>query len=501
MGNDALTTGGGHEEACCPLQRVGLVLGPVVAGVVAMGVYAATIMPEVGWADSAELALQAVQLGVTHPPGYPVHTGLGKVFTLFFAEPAVGTNWMSAVCTAGAVVLLGAMIARATRSVVACVFGPLVFAMSLRVWEMAVITEAYNVNILFLAAALWLVLRWSRRPTTGQLVAAAVCFGVSLGSYLANFLLLPAVVLLVFRKGRKRVLCSFVFLAVAGLVGAAVLSWSCFRCHVHPPLGTRFLPDSIQGALRYFSGAQYGTAELRGMGFYGSRLAEHGRLFAENFLYIGILPGLLGLVRHWRTRRDECITLLLIFLINMGYFTVYKASDYHTMVTPSYFVFAYWIVLGVHWLSEWKPAPVMRFVSAATVLLAAGLVWANLPDRLQRAKGTPVTDFALASMAKFPTNALVIAGWEKLPTLLYFQTTRGLRPDVTIIEREDSPLRYAHGTIDGYSKYIDKVIATRPVVIDRIEEPIEGKYAVRPLNENWSQLTPKPGPASHGPPR
>ena len=494
MDDGALTAARRGDASCCAVQRVGLILGPVVAGAVAMGVYAATIMPEVGWADSAELALQAYQLGVTHPPGYPVHTWLGKVFTLLFAEPAVGTNWMSAVCTAGAVVLLGAMIARATRSVLACVLGPLVFAMSLRVWEMAVVTEAYNVNILFLAAALWLVLAWSRRPTMTGLVAAAACFGASMGSYLANFLLTPALVLLVFRKGqnKKRLLCSFVFLAVAGLVGAAVLSWSCFRCHVHPPLGTRFLPDSIRGALRYFSGAQYGTAELRGMSFYAGRLAEHGRIFAANFLYIGILPGLLGLVWHWRTRRDECITLGLVFLINVGYFTVYKASDYYTMVTPSYFVFAYWIVLGIQWLADLKRPRAMRLASAATVLLAAGLVWANLPDRLERAKGTPVTDFALASLAQFPTNAVVVAGWEKLPTLLYFQTTRGLRPDVTIIEREDTPLRYAHGTVDGYSKYIDKVISARPVVIDRIEKPIEGKYAVRPINENWSELTRKP---------
>jgi len=37
-----------------------------------LAVYLLTLVREVDWGDSAELALQAFQLGVTHPPGYPV---------------------------------------------------------------------------------------------------------------------------------------------------------------------------------------------------------------------------------------------------------------------------------------------------------------------------------------------------------------------------------------------------------------------------------------------
>ena len=44
--------------------------------------YLATLVPEVDCGDCAELSLQAYQLGVTHRPGYPLHTVLAKALTL-----------------------------------------------------------------------------------------------------------------------------------------------------------------------------------------------------------------------------------------------------------------------------------------------------------------------------------------------------------------------------------------------------------------------------------
>ena len=44
----------------------------IVPAALALTLYALTIAPEIGSGDSAELSLQAWQLGATHPPGYPV---------------------------------------------------------------------------------------------------------------------------------------------------------------------------------------------------------------------------------------------------------------------------------------------------------------------------------------------------------------------------------------------------------------------------------------------
>jgi len=132
---------------------------PLTTGLLSFVVYWLTLLPEVGPGDSAELTLQAYQLGVTHPPGYPVHSFLGKLFTFVCAEPAVATNLLSAVCAAVAVGLLSAIVLYLTGGWCAAMFAPLLFAFTPRVWEAAITTEVYTVNVCVLGLALMLVIK------------------------------------------------------------------------------------------------------------------------------------------------------------------------------------------------------------------------------------------------------------------------------------------------------------------------------------------------------
>src|SRR5437899_3068725 len=76
-------------------------------GIAALVVYILTLYPSVGPGDSAELTTVACNLGVAHPPGYPLFTLLAKVFTWI---PVGAVAWrvylLSAVCDAAAALIL-----------------------------------------------------------------------------------------------------------------------------------------------------------------------------------------------------------------------------------------------------------------------------------------------------------------------------------------------------------------------------------------------------------
>jgi len=93
-------------------------------------VYGITLRPEIDWGDSAELSVQAYQLGVTHAPGYPVHSILGKALNFVVSEPALATNLLSALCASLAAGLMSAMILDLTENLWAPLFVPWVFALS-----------------------------------------------------------------------------------------------------------------------------------------------------------------------------------------------------------------------------------------------------------------------------------------------------------------------------------------------------------------------------------
>ncbi|MDY7076195.1 MAG: DUF2723 domain-containing protein, partial [Chloroflexota bacterium] len=90
--------------------------GPLADGatfIAALVVYVATAAPDVLPADAGEFQLAAALLGVAHPPGFPLYTMMGHLFTRLFpwGTPAYRLNLMSGVVAAGTLVLA----ARTTR--------------------------------------------------------------------------------------------------------------------------------------------------------------------------------------------------------------------------------------------------------------------------------------------------------------------------------------------------------------------------------------------------
>ena len=214
-----------------------LIAALVIAGTFIL--YLGTLIPEVGWGDSAELALSAYKLGVTHPPGYPLHTMLGKLVSLFFAEPAIATNLLSALCTSLAAGVMSLLIYELTAVPIAAFLIPILFSVLPNIWEMAVVTEVYNVNIFFLGCSIYLFLRAEQNQFTKFFIPSAILFGLSLGTYPANLLLLPAFLWVLINKSTRDsiVVRLFWFCFIAGFFWLTFLSYSVLHLHIHLTLG------------------------------------------------------------------------------------------------------------------------------------------------------------------------------------------------------------------------------------------------------------------------
>jgi hypothetical protein len=466
------------------------VLAPAAAAMASLAIYLGTLVREVDWGDSAELALQAFQLGVTHPPGYPVHTLLGKLFTVFFHEPALGTNVLSAVSSSLAVGLVSWTALQMTGSLLAALLSGLAFGLSPLVWEEAVVTEVYGVNVCCVALAIAMIVAWYRRGSSPLLHGAAVAFGISLGCYLPNLLFLPAFIILVLQRSHWRWQHAACFLVDTVAVGSLLMSWSVFRSPVVHPMGSVFVPDTPAGLWRYLVGAEYGTAALQPLSFYVRRLVDHGLLFAKNYLGLGILLGLLGLGHQWRTQRPLSIALLAVFVINFGYFTGYNVTDYRYMVLPSYLVFALWIAIGISVLLSHASTWVAKMVVLLVCLgLVSGLLFWKLPPRLARSRRTEVTDFARSSFEALPQGAVVVAAWRRFAPLTYFQRTRNLRSDLLLLQRIDSTRHYEAGAITDWREYTRSLPASTPVFVDRLDMAGPGARELGSIGDTWYQIT------------
>jgi hypothetical protein len=353
------------------------------------------------------------------------------------------------------------------------------FSVLPNIWEMAVVTEVYNVNIFFLGCSLYLIIRAEKRGFAEYLLPAATFFGLSLGTYQANLLLFPVfIMVLILGVPRNRLVESLVkFCSVVIFIWFIFLSYTVVRSHEPLPLGRPL--NSYQSVVAYVSGKDLRPAFPANIEFYIDRLMSHTGLFSKNFLYIPIPIGILGVYTLFRQRRNAAIFLGGVLVINYLFFSFYAVSDYFTMPTPSYFIFSVFVGCGLATLSQMLPIDdkYIEFVGFVLyIILVVIQLFNQFPSRYERSNTLPVTELVLPALKEFPRNAIVISRWERFAPLLYFQQVYEIREDVTLVVSND------------FTKQIDTYYANapyRPLLIDNKSDDLKEKYEIERYYRRW----------------
>ena len=145
-----------------------------VVAVFAFGIYLRTLMPSIGFWDTAEAQTVPHTLSIFHPTGFPTYTMLGWLWSqLPIGEVAYRMNLLSAVClslAAGLVVLISAQLMAERHRLLVAVsagIGGLAFAFADEAWQNAVRADVHALHIFFAALIIWLLLAWGSAERSG----------------------------------------------------------------------------------------------------------------------------------------------------------------------------------------------------------------------------------------------------------------------------------------------------------------------------------------------
>jgi hypothetical protein len=226
-------------------------MGPLAALVglaTALG-YLLCAGPTFYWLDSSEFVAAAWGLGVSHPPGHPLPSLLGRLFCLLPVGSLSFRVSLASAVEAGAacslMVLLAhevlarvglrGRVARWARPLGAATAG-LALGLSYALWFQAVRAEVYALNLLLLVAGALLVLRWDRTRDRRFLLAAGLVGGLALCNhhFLVLLALLPLTLFVVLRRARPALRRLVVGLPLVGALGLATLAYLPLRASQVP---------------------------------------------------------------------------------------------------------------------------------------------------------------------------------------------------------------------------------------------------------------------------
>ena len=348
-------------------------------GFFALLVYLRTLTPSLSFLspDGSELATVPAILGLAHPPGYPLYTWLGFFFSrlLPVGDVAHRMNMMSAVLGAVGVSALYLLVVRLlpTERVgllwrrCAAALAALLFASSLTFWSQAVIAEVYAPNIGLIGLTLLLLLRWERTRSLLDFSFFALTFGLSLGTHMSNLGLAPAMALFILltvfaapgapNPGQKGPIAGRRVWELAGLVivgaaafglGAAQFLWLPLRAStINDPLSIKIAPVTLANLYQYTLGAFTQLRFAFPLGALPDRVVIYIYFLIQQYGLGGILLGAAGLGSLLVHRPRHFYLLVGMYLVNVWFFTQYRAFDLEVFFIPAHYLWAVLLAFGV----------------------------------------------------------------------------------------------------------------------------------------------------------
>ncbi len=433
------------------------------AGVVAtalFALYAATAPRTVALEDDGLFILSSYFLGIEHPPGYPLFTLIGHLFTyLPFGSVAYRVHLASALFGA----LAGAAAWLCARAVIDGRLPAYLAALALGVspvfWSQAIIAEVYTLNAFFFLVLVFMGLQVC--PPSMQAPSAsgsrmlpwmALVFGLSLSNHWPLMLLVAPAFAILLWPLRRELLNRFGILSWLVILGLLPYAWMVRRSWMALPISFDGPLETIPEIFFFVSRAGYADIDrsvsadlldrIRFFEFFGGELLRQ-------FAVAGTLLAAAGFAAQWRILGRRAAAFLTVaflmpsavLLLLLGFdYDSFRKHVFHVYPLPAYAVCALWMGLGFAWLVcrlAVRRPQAMAIGAALLVLLLVGGGRANL-----QATNTWGARYAQAVLKALPKNAVVIAlGDPDLAPMAYFHMIENLRPDITLYQ--------SHGLILG----------------------------------------------------
>lgn len=428
---------------------------PLLVALIAGALYLSTLAPGVGAGDSGELTLAARDLGIPHPPGYPLWTMLARLFVLLpFGDVPFRVNLLSATLAAVSVGLVHAIARRIGLRALPALFATTCFAGSLTLWRSAVEAEVYALATAFFAAMTWIALEAHAARGRGTRLDALLFFTAGMAPLVHQTLGLPAACYAIWILDRDPSPRRVARAASFALLGLSPLLVTAIRSASQPAFAFGGMEPGFWGAVDGLLRAGYGSLRQGPLGF--DRIVHQvGGLATGVSVSVGIAAAILAIAGALLARREApglrlvalaslTIPTALVLLIGFD-----PDPEHFAQIAP----FLAPVVASVSLLAgAGAGAVVRRSPVAARVPIAGALATCALATLVAHASLCDRSGFRLADryardlLRSLPPRAtLILDGDNETFLTAYATRLRGFRPDVTLIHRRGYVFGDAYG--------------------------------------------------------
>ncbi len=185
--------------------------------------YLFTLSRNVNFGDSGEFITASYLNTVAHPPGYPLYTLVGHIFSwLPIGSVAFRINLMSAVFASLSIFFLGLYLENITKNKYAIVSASIFLGFSHLFWSQSVIAEVYTLMVFFIILLMYMISEWEKTKDMQRLYVIALIASLSLGNHILIVVFFPAFIYYIYSKKPKLTQKNLMMLLLFFLAGLLI---------------------------------------------------------------------------------------------------------------------------------------------------------------------------------------------------------------------------------------------------------------------------------------
>jgi 4-amino-4-deoxy-L-arabinose transferase-like glycosyltransferase len=432
-------------------------------------IYGYRVCPVLPVGDAGELATAAYTGGVAHPPGYPLFTILGRIFShLSFHSPdrafpdgtfdvAFRMNMLSVWLGVLTVLVLYFILVRALKNPIIAFIGAFIFGTSTTFLSQCLVGEVYTLNALITALIIYVLLLIDEKPTSWRMIILALLFGLGIAHHTSVlFMLLPVLFFLAITFKAKRI-----FIRKNMLIGMAIFFVLGLLPYLYLPSASAkdpYLdwgnPQSFVNFVKVVTRSEYRDIKSsipwtdESLGFRG--IAGAYRAWQkDSFGILFVILGSIGLlICIFKAKRFGLMLGLFYFFMTVPYFMYFgnitKTDLFYMEVyyIPAHLVFAIFISyafaqaiekipriskLGVHRLG-------LGLLIFVALIILTGRFYASNGAKVSMKEHSIGSRYSYDVLNALPQNAVLITGEDEVFLFWYLQQVANVRPDVVVLE-------------------------------------------------------------------
>lgn len=398
---------------------------PLAVFAISVSAYFFFSCPGLFWEDSPQMDIVARTLSITHSPGHPLYSIMGRISVIIFGSFASQSRSVvlaSVLYSSLSLFVYSFLLVRSGRSFLSSLGAPLIFGFSMPVFHYSTIAETY---CLFTTGLCFFPLVFGSRK---QFALYSYILGLFSGASILIAIIFPVAAVFFFFKDKN---VRFLFLNIFLFsMGFSIYFFLFFRSQAGPPLDWGN-PENIKNFYDMLT-----MKEFRGDFFSGflaqknllATVANVSKNLILNSAFAGILLLAAGFISIFK-KNGACALAIpvlflafLVFALNAG-----RGPDFEAYLIPLYFFASY---MASHSDDIFKFRRLAGFFLVVTAIFN---FFINHPP-LERRSSFGAHSYMNYMLEKIPENSVVYCeNTNEYFLLLNAQIAQGERSDLTLI--------------------------------------------------------------------